>query len=86
MKKLFVFALALSTLLTACCSKPADDGTPDAQAAAALANRIIPLQADQFTFKTLPADTCDFFTLGMEGRKIAIGGNNANSMAVGLND
>ena len=85
MKKLFVFALALSALLTVGCSKPADDGTPDAQAAAALANRIIPLQADQFTFKTLPADTCDFFTLGMDGRKIAIGGNNANSMAVGLN-
>ena len=85
MKRLFFLALALATLLTVGCNAPAHDGTPDAQAAAALAGRILPQQADHFIFKTLPADTTDFFTLSQEGRKIAIGGNNANSMAVGLN-
>ena len=85
MKKLLLFALALTALLAAGCGAPAHDGTPDAKSAAALAGRVIPGQAKHFTFKTLPADTCDYFTLGMEGRKVAIGGNNANSMAVGLN-
>ncbi|MBR5019033.1 MAG: alpha-N-acetylglucosaminidase [Bacteroidales bacterium] len=85
MKKYFAFTLALTALLvTAGCGRT-HDGSPDAKAAADLAARILPDAARHFVFETLPADTTDFFTLRQEGRKVAIGGNNANSMAVGLN-
>ena len=77
--------IALAALLLASCTAAVDDGTPDARSAAALARRVLPAQAGQFVFQTLPADTCDYFTLAMDGKRIAIGGNNANSMAVGLN-
>ncbi len=84
--KNFAFVLALATLLLAAgCNNVSHDGTPDARAAADLAARVIPGQACHFTFKTLPADTCDYFTLSMDGSRVAVGGNNANSMAVGLN-
>ena len=84
--KNFTLILSLAMLLVATgCNKASHDGTPDAKAAAALAGRVIPGQAGHFAFKTLPADTCDYFTLSMKGRKVAVGGNNANSMAVGLN-
>ena len=84
--KNLAFVLALATfLLAAGCNRPSHDGTPDAQAAAALAGRVIPGQAGHFTFKTLPADTCDYFVLEMDGSRVSIGGNNANSMATGLN-
>ena len=85
MKKMFAFALVLTILLAGGCTAKTDDGTPDAQAAAALAQRVVPGQAGHFFFHTLPADTCDYFTLAMEGSQVAVGGNNANAMAVGLN-
>ena len=85
MKRFFLLSLATLALMTAGCGAPNTDGTPDAKAAAELAARVIPDAAGHFVFETLPADTADFFTLRQEGRKIAIGGNNANSMAVGLN-
>ena len=80
-------SLLLSGLLTiaAACSCTSSDKSPDAAAARALAGRVLPDHARHFVFETLPADTCDFFTLRSEGEKIVIGGNNANSMAVGLN-
>ena len=83
MKRFFLFTLVVA-MLTAACGRT-DDGTPDANAAAELAARVIPDAARHFVFETLPADTADFFTLRQEGGKVAIGGNNANSMAVGLN-
>ena len=84
MRNYFVpFILAILCLMTGCQAQ--QDQSPDAAAARALAQRVIPAQAGHFVFETLPADTCDFFTLRSEGRKIVIGGNNANSMAVGLN-
>ena len=58
--KNFTFALVLAgllltaALLTAGCGAPKHDGTPDAKAAAALAQRVIPGQAGHFSFKTLP--------------------------------
>ena len=85
MKRFLLLALAIFTLTVAGCSTTPRDDSPDAVAARALATRIIPGQAGHFIFETLPADTADFFTLRQEGRKIVIGGNNANSMAVGLN-
>ncbi len=84
MKILFPISVLTALILTAGCGRN-HDGTPDAKAASDLAARVIPDAARHFTFETLPADTADFFTLRSEGRRIFIGGNNANSMAVGLN-
>ena len=85
MKNLFLLALAaLLTIGSVSSCSPKDDSA-DAAAARALTERVIPGSARSFVFETLPADTADFFTLRSEGRKIVIGGNNANSMAVGLN-
>ena len=51
-----------------------------------LAKRLIPQQSAQFQFIKLPAHKGkDCFTLASKGGKIVISGNNANSMAVGLN-
>ena len=85
MKRLFAFTLVLTILLAGGCTANTDDGTPDARAAADLAQRVVPGQAGHFFFHTLPADSCDYFTLAMEGNQVAVGGNNANAMAVGLN-
>ena len=84
MKKLLLFSLAALLLASTSCNGPKDNSA-DAAAARALAQRVIPSHAGHFAFETLPADTADFFTLRQEGRKVVIGGNNANSMAVGLN-
>ena len=82
-KHILPLVLTILCLMTGCHAQK--DQSPDATAARALAQRVIPAQAGHFVFETLPADTCDYFTLRSEGRKIVIGGNNANSMAVGLN-
>jgi len=83
MKNLTILSIFLVLLLAGCSAQK--DKSPDALAAKALAQRVIPAQAGHFVFETLPADTCDYFTLRSEGRKIVVGGNDANSMAVGLN-
>lgn len=67
------------------CSSPKSYDSADSAAAAALAARVVPEAADHFVFETLPADSCDFFVLRQDGDRLVIGGNNANSMAVGLN-
>ena len=84
MKKLLLFALAVLLLVSTSCNGPKDDSA-NATAARALTQRVLPGHAGHFAFETLQADTADFFTLRQEGRKVVIGGNNANSMAVGLN-
>ncbi len=83
MKNLTILSISLVLLLAGCSAQK--DKSPDALAAKALAQRVIPAQAGHFVFETLPADSCDYFTLRSEGRKIVVGGNDANSMAVGLN-
>ena len=83
-KRILILFAALLTAAAVCSCTPSDP-SPDAAAARALAGRLLPGQARHFVFETLPADSCDFFTLRSEGSKIVIGGNNANSMAVGLN-
>ena len=85
MKKVLALTVLTALFLTAGCGRVGHDGSPDAKAAADLAARVIPDAASHFSFETLPADTADFFTLRSEGSRIVIGGNNANSMAVGLN-
>ncbi|MBQ2797704.1 MAG: alpha-N-acetylglucosaminidase [Tidjanibacter sp.] len=51
----------------------------------ALAERIVPSVADNFEWRVLPAKGGDRWELSSEGGKIIIAGNNAGSMAVGLN-
>ena len=89
MKKIVFFALLAAALTAASCSGNSAENsaaTPDSEAiaASALARRVLPSKADRFTFKTVPAEK-DFFTLEDSDGKISITGNNANSMAVGLN-
>ena len=58
----------------------------DVEQATALARRLAPQLGQGVEFKTIEADNGkDVFTLESLGGKIIIGGNNANSMAVGLN-
>lgn len=52
----------------------------------AMVKRLIPVYADNFRFeKTNKTNGKDFFELKSQDNKIVIGGNNANSMAMGLN-
>ena len=74
MKNLFLFAAAFCAALS--CS------TPDERSAEALADRIVP--GYDIKFKQID-DTLDVFEIQMIGNKLLIKGNNANSMAVGLN-
>lgn len=81
MKQLFL--LAASLLLLAGCAASRDSG-PEAPAARALAERVLGKDARHFVFRTIDADS-DVFRIETQGRKTVISGNNANSMAVGLN-
>ena len=81
MKQLFL--LAASLLLLAGCAASPDSG-PEAPAARALAERVLGKDARHFVFRTIDADS-DVFRIETQGRKTVISGNNANSMAVGLN-
>lgn len=76
-----VFLAAISLLFVQCAATD-----PDEQAAAELAGRIVPDVASRFVFvKSVSADSVDCFSLRSDGDKIVIEGNNAGSMAVGLN-
>ena len=77
---LFAGMIAAS-LLCAC----VPDVPESVRTAGALARRIIPAQASRIVFREIPSDSCDVFTVASEGRKIVIEGNNAGSMASGLN-
>ena len=90
MKKLLTIAIVafFAICIAGCDSVPATDN-PDEQAAYALAGRILPSKAGSFIFEVAPKPEefthDDFFRIEQRGNKIAIQGNNANSMAVGLN-
>ena len=77
-----IIAFATAILAVACTRTPSD---PDTAAATALAQRVAGSQASKIVFQTLPSEQKDYFTLEQKGRKVLIGGNDANSMAVGLN-
>ena len=58
----------------------------DVEQARALAGRLSPALADKVEFVKIDVQNGkDIFTLEGHGGKVIIGGNNANSMAVGLN-
>ena len=79
MKLRSIFLLLISTIAAACIN-----GSSDERAVRQLTERIVPEYADRITF-IKAADTIDFFELYQRGEKLVISGNNANSMAVGLN-
>lgn len=75
-----------SSLVATFAAKPQ---VPDADiiAAKALAERIIPDRSTSFEFRKLKSGkkAADCFSLSSENGKIIVAGNNANSMAMGLN-
>ena len=74
MKKIVLYAAVLLTSFA--CS------TPDERNAKALSGRIVP----EYDIKFVQVDdTVDVFEIETVGKKLVIRGNNANSMAVGLN-
>ena len=74
--------MAATALLCGC---HFSEETPDVKAAKALAQRVVgPASARHIEFYQT-SDTSDVFTLSSQGGRVRIGGNNANSMAVGLN-
>ncbi len=76
MKNTIVLVFSLLAILS--CSDP------NVRSAQALAGRVVPGSADKFIFDCAPADS-DYFRLSQSGDKVRIEGNNALSMAVGLN-
>ena len=81
MKKLFFIASFFMLLgMTACSSKDRD-----VLAVEQLIHRLIPQYADRFVFEIVPEEDRDYYLLESKDGKIHISGNNANSMAAGLN-
>lgn len=81
MKKLFIIALSFWFLGTASCFSQ----DSDVKAAERLTRRLIPDYADGFVFEKASAKAGDYYTLESRDGKIVVRGNNANSMAAGLN-
>ncbi len=79
MKKIF----SLFLLLFAICQIHAEDNNIATMRKMTL--RLFPRQAASFDFRLLNETSTDTFNIKSEGNKIIISGNNANSMAVGLN-
>lgn len=76
-----IYAVAL--ILVAACDSFAFL-SPDENAASDLAERVIPGYARNIIFRQV-GDTLDVFEISSEQGKLVIKGNNANSMAMGLN-
>ena len=82
MRRNLLFAF-IGLLLCVSCARPETD--PEIIAMRGLLNRVVPDYADKFKLERIENDSVDCFELESGGRKIVIRGNNANSMAVGLN-
>ncbi len=81
MKKIFLIALICSLLSVSCTKKETD---PEVITMRGLVNRVIPEFSDQIKLERLN-DTVDRYEFETVKDKLVIRGNNANSMAVGLN-
>ena len=80
------FAMMVVTMSAAAIGVPDSRLGDDIGQAMALANRLSPALAAKVEFHQIDAEQGrDVFTLESRGGKVAIGGNNAGSMAVGLN-
>ena len=87
MDKMMVRRIILCVMVLLVATVAGATGNSDTQQARALAARLSARLADKVEFvKTVDADGGrDVFTLESRDGKVVIGGNNANSMAVGLN-
>ena len=81
MKKLYLIAL-MGLLFCVSCNKKETD--PEVIAMRGLINRVIPEFSSQIKLERIN-DTVDRYEFETKGNKLVIRGNNANSMAVGLN-
>ena len=81
MKKILLITL-ISFLFCVSCTKKETD--PEVIAMRGLINRVIPKFSDQIKLERIN-DTVDRYEFEWKGDKLVIRGNNANSMAVGLN-
>lgn len=82
LKLLNIGFLSVAVLALSGCTEP----DPDVRAARELSQRVVPEIADRLEFvKSEQADSVDRFTLWQDGNSIVIEGNNAGSMAMGLN-
>ena len=80
------FAMMVVTMSAAAIGVPDSRLGDDVGQAMALASRLSPALAAKVEFHQIDAEQGrDVFTLESRGGKVAIGGNNAGSMAVGLN-
>ena len=80
------FAMMVVTMSAAAIGAPDSRLVDDVGQAMALASRLSPALAAKVEFHQIGAEQGrDVFTLESRGSKVAIGGNNAGSMAVGLN-
>ncbi|MCI2122069.1 MAG: alpha-N-acetylglucosaminidase [Bacteroidales bacterium] len=68
-----------------CINASAADAQNDVDAAEGLVQRLVPEHVKDFVFRLLPDSGKDVFRIESEKGKIVISGNDANSMAVGLN-
>ena len=82
MKKLYLITL-LSLMLCVSCTKPETD--PEVVAMRGLVNRVAPEYSQNIVLERLEGDTVDRFEIETVGKNLVIRGNDANSMAVGLN-
>lgn len=83
MKRLIPLLLTLLALLPA--RAATDSSVKDLEAIRALAARVVPAQAEMFVFEVTPSHDDEFTISAADNGKIRIAGNNANSMATGLN-
>ena len=83
MKKLYLITL-LSLVLCFSCTKKAETD-PEVIAMRGLVNRVVPEYSQNIVLERLENDTVDRFEIETKGEDLVIRGNNANSMAVGLN-
>ena len=84
MKKILGLVLGL-TLFWGLLGCTRTEHEPDIVAMHQLVKRVVPEYAKNIVLERLPSDSVDRFELESKGRKLIIRGNNANSMAVGLN-
>ena len=87
MKRILIFwAMMVAAMGAAAIGAPDSRLGDDVGQAKALASRLSPALAAKVEFHQIDAEQGrDVFTLESRGGKVAIGGNNAGSMAVGLN-
>lgn len=83
--KSLILATAVLLVAASCTDEKPAGASPDETAAYALCERILgPGASKNFLFRSI-SDTTDVFVISSEEGKTVIEGNNANSMATGLN-